>query len=284
MKVFMRAEDIRPPRKMPLLTAILWSDFDAVRVAVADGADLEKQDPEGATPLLFASEKNSSPEISGFLIEQGACLTAASAHNASVLHGFARAGWLSLTEKAIQAGCVVDQVDSYGNSPLSLACKNAHAEVVKLLLRCGADPSRDLWNGMTIVHEATEPVLDALIEAGISMDVASNSGLTALMYQAGQGAIARCAALIARGADVHAVDQEGTPALLYALKADKSDVFLLLLKAGAGQRFDERFDYNLADAVRGASSEIQASYAAFLAKSAMENAIKRAPGSNLQRP
>src|SRR5207253_1097924 len=85
-------------------------------------------------------------------------------------------------------GAEVDAVDNYGRTPLHMAARYGRTETVRMLLDCGADPSRineDLWlrvaneenrnelfGSYNLVWGLLERVLDAGLEATGSADPA----------------------------------------------------------------------------------------------------------------
>lgn len=113
------------------------------------------------------------------------------------------------TAKAAQLiarGEDVNTLDRYGSSPLMGYCRWADAEMVHFLL----------WHGA----KADEP--------------RSPKGRTPLMITcAYYGGVSICAMLLDKGADVNAVANDGTTALMLAAQNAKIDVVELLLKRGA---------------------------------------------------
>ena len=76
------------------------------------------------------------------------------------------------------------------------------------------------------------PTTEVLVEAGADVNVGGGTG-TALMGVAFRGHHAIAQYLIDKGADVHAVNDQGMTALTFARMGGKPDVEKLLIAAGA---------------------------------------------------
>lgn len=57
----------------------------------------------------------------------------------SALHAAAAGGYLILVHVLTQAGSQLDQLDKEQNSPLILAIENGHHDIVKYLVKAGAN-------------------------------------------------------------------------------------------------------------------------------------------------
>src|SRR6201999_4407432 len=107
------------------------------------------------------------------------------------------------------AGADAKLANRYGVTPLSLACTNGDADLVKTLLKAGADPNTTIpSSGETVLMTAsrtgkTEPVR-ALIEAGARVDATDRKGQTALMWAADEDHAEVITLLVQSGADLHA--------------------------------------------------------------------------------
>lgn len=104
-----------------------------------------------------------------------------------------------------------------GWAPLHLAARRSSPEVVRALLRAGADlDRRDERNGWTpllhAIHMRNRPAARELLEAGAEVDRRSESGVTPLFMAAGYGMEGVVRQLLERGADPRA-ETDGLNAL-----------------------------------------------------------------------
>lgn len=200
----------------PLVDAAAGGDHDRVRALLAEGADVNERQGDGATALHWA-----------------------------VHHGDA-----TLVSTLLAAGATVDASNDLGVAPLLMAASTGDVEIVRRLLDAGADPNggapdrerplmRAAWVGGV-------PVVEALLDAG-----ADPNGLeparrqTALMWAVAERHPAVVQVLVDRGADVHAAtvshltgraatrDVIGYTPLLFAARVGDLASARILLDAGA---------------------------------------------------
>lgn len=108
-----------------------------------------------------------------------------------------------------------------GLTPLTQSSFYGHVEVVRLLLRAGADLNRASKDGLTALTQACVKgqieVLDFLLSKGADVNSRSVTSFTPLMWTAAVGQTNRktvTARLIAAGANVDARDERGRTALM----------------------------------------------------------------------
>jgi ankyrin repeat protein len=122
------------------------------------------------------------------------------------------------------------------STPLYEAALEGHFEVVKLLLKAGADAACTTNNGWTALHVAAyqgrEKAALLLLQHGAEVSAAHDDGGTPLHYAAAGGHEAVVQLLIAHGADVSAENNDGgTPLNLAQSRGHQEVVRLLLLEA-----------------------------------------------------
>ena len=137
----------------------------------------------------------------------------------------------------------LDAADQFRTTPFLLAAREGKLEMAKFLLEKGAELRTIGNDGFTALHEAADRghvgIVEFLIQCGLSVDSRENHDATPLLLcsqaefvsQERYAAVAR--ALLARGADVHAVTRQGQTALHRAAFSGHPQVMEVLLAAGA---------------------------------------------------
>jgi ankyrin repeat protein len=113
---------------------------------------------------------------------------------------------------------------------LNFASMHGHVEVVRMLLKRGADMSPSIEYGRTALYEAAwkghTPVVTLLMERGADPNVADRDGCTPLMQASSGGHVETVRALLEGGADPAVGDSH---ALYDAINGGKLEVVRLLL-------------------------------------------------------
>lgn len=187
-----------------LLAAAKAGDEAAVRVALADGADVTAPEKDGTTPLHWAVHAD-APAIVELLLTAGADATAR---------------------------------NRYGVPPIALAAVNGSAAVTRLLLTAGADPNTTLAQGETVLMTAARTGAPGVVEAMLAAGADPNAtemwrGQTALMWAAAEGHADVIPTLIGHGAALTARSTKGWTALLFAVRQGHLVSVQTLLDAGA---------------------------------------------------
>ncbi|KAI5998788.1 ankyrin repeat-containing domain protein [Pisolithus albus] len=122
---------------------------------VGAGADVNKRNDKGLSPLHYAASK-SRIDIGKFLIQRGADINARDKANQLPLHRAATTGstgFITLLLNPPQGSTVskprLNTGDRVGNTPLHLAMDSAHAQAAVLLIEAGADRSRTNLEDLT---------------------------------------------------------------------------------------------------------------------------------------
>ena len=138
----------------PLETALAARDCDGVRLAIADGADVNKPFGDGLTPLCRASALGewrilklliaANAEVDAAPVrEPGAAVSAVAEQvvdaGFAALHWAAREDKLECVRLLIEASATIDVRATDDITPFMMACKSGNHECAKLLHRAGAD-------------------------------------------------------------------------------------------------------------------------------------------------
>jgi ankyrin repeat protein len=200
----------------PLIDAVLYKRVDAVRALLERGARTTIRNHWQQSPLELAQADRADEVVA--LIEARDRADASQVREA-VLIAAIKAGNTSEVQRLIDAGASVEERmpfkgtpdDDY--TPLGVAAREGHADIVRILLEAGADPRRTtgMYRG-TPLHEASYfghlDVLKAFIElprrgggAAIELDAqGAYNGLTPLHDAVWHGHLDAARALVEAGA------------------------------------------------------------------------------------
>ena len=129
--------------------------------------------------------------------------------------------------------------DLYGDTPLHWAVRLGDYNIMRILIKHGADTSLMNNNGETPLYYAVKTqhyyALMMLIEVNADVNVANRDGITPLHLVASRGHTDAVEMLIEAGADLDAISPNGLTALHLAIRHGPraADTVQLLLDAGA---------------------------------------------------
>lgn len=209
--------------------AIICNNYNQVRQLLDAGADINKKDAEGYTPLLVAAAQRQD-RIAQLLIERGAELDIFSA----VLLGMAQEA-----EALLNQGIDVNlKNDKNGESLLHVAVGFGRLDVAEMLIARGADLNAVNRQDETPLILATQAgdikIVKLLINSGADLSLVDNFGEAAVHHLAESGDEDIALLLIGAGADINTVDEmENTP-LHYAARSHSPELIQVLIEHGAG--------------------------------------------------
>lgn len=122
------------------------------------------------------------------------------------IHSMARLGRYAEVAACLAAGADADAVSPRGSTPLMLACRAGHAEIVCLLLKAGADPNVRTAKGHTALRSAVDGrrigIVGVLLEHGADADPVDTHGHTPVQWAAMRGDVQIVGLLRTHGADM----------------------------------------------------------------------------------
>lgn len=149
-------------------------------------------------------------------------------------------GILRETAHCVDLNCRNESDDT----PLIVAARNGHDELVRFLMEEGADidSTNRSGNDALIVaseHSGNVAVLELLLDAGAVIDRKNEMGRTALIEAASIGDLQNVAVLLQRHPDLDAVSREEETALTFAIVNEYPDVVKALIEAGAEVNWED---------------------------------------------
>jgi ankyrin repeat protein len=169
-------------RTTALHTAVEHEQKAMVTLLLAYGAPMNEQNRYGDTPLHCAI-LTGSPDLVVCLLDHGASARITNPHSMTSLHFAAKHGHTEIAALLLAYDeDIVDAPDSFGHTPLQYAVYGGSPKIVNTLLSYGADP------GVTLFERNCE---------------------TPLHFAASQGDVKTVEYLVAHGASVTALDDNG---------------------------------------------------------------------------
>ncbi len=186
-----------------LLYAADAGEIEQVRVALLKGAPVDFTTPEGVTALMYASAAG-YVDVANLLIEMGADVNAKPFNSR--------------------------------RSALVAAVENGQVEVAELLIRNGAELTYIDNSGASLLHIAAGSMVwemtDLLLYYEFPAEIIDVWKRTPLHYASFYGFDANVRVLLANGANVNSVDDEGNAAIHYAVSNNYLKVLKELVKHG----------------------------------------------------
>lgn len=191
--------------KTPLHLAAIGGHEETMRLLLAEGASIETCNNAGRNVLHFAAG-NGHEKIVEWLLDD---------HHANIDAKTHDYGWTSLLDTAA----------------------NGHLNVVKLLIKRGADPRAAIRTGLTALHLTAmhkhPEIAELLVTHGADVNAVEVEGWTVLHCAILNQQKSTIDLLLARGADVNSSTKDVNPPLHTAVKKEDSVTVQLLLDNGA---------------------------------------------------
>jgi ankyrin repeat protein len=214
----------------PLHWAALSGYNDIVRKLVKRGAKVNVQNSIDETPILWALNEGHRGTAD--------LLKSLGAHYDMRLHEAAKHGDSASVERLLKnSPALLETRDPKGYTPLLLASQECHLEVVRLLLRRGANPNYWAGKRYTALYLAAGSlkkdaplVVKALLDGHAKIDARDYDCDTPILNAAQRGRIETVNFLVVRGASVNDRGGEWHTPLTHAIMAGRSDMVEFLIK------------------------------------------------------
>ncbi|MDE2603563.1 MAG: ankyrin repeat domain-containing protein [Bradyrhizobium sp.] len=166
------------------------NDVVTIGKLLAEGAEIDARDSDGATALLVATHRNAI-EAAKALIEAGADVNARDRINDSpYLYAGAR-GHLEILRMTLRHGADLKSTNRFGGTALIPAAERGHVETVRTLIEAGVDVDHVNHLAWTALLEAVilgdggerhQGIVDLLVKAGADVNLADGAGVTPLQH------------------------------------------------------------------------------------------------------
>jgi ankyrin repeat protein len=239
-----------------LADRIQSGDRNAALAMIASGADVNKAQPDGTTPLHWAAYRVDR-ELVQTLLKKGAKADVANRYGASPLAEAARVANVDLVGMLLEAGANANGSNEDGQTALMLAARTGNVAVAELLVKHGADVNqrerfKDQSAVMWAAGENRPEMVAFLVSKGADLSIRAKStdwptqisneprvqyrptgGLTPLLYAARAGCMGCVKTMLDAGADVDRPNPDGMTPMMMALDNGNPAVARYLLDHGA---------------------------------------------------
>lgn len=225
-------------KSQDIFEAAEQGDVERIRILLAANPELVNAvDPWKRPPLLLAA-RGVHFEAIKLLVDKGADVNAdAGGSGTTALHSAAYRGHRQAAAYLLEKGADINAVDNTGNTPLSYAITAGHKETAALLESRGGGVPLKGESAKRLLHGAAsrghKALVDYMMTKKVSLDSENGNGGT-LLHSVCSGGIADLAGkLVSLGFDADKKDRYGLSPLHYAAENGHRAAAESLLEAGA---------------------------------------------------
>lgn len=223
-----------------LADAVERRDVPRIDALLATDATLVKRIPGTGLSAIQLAAESGAADLVQRLLTAGAPPDLRSRDGFTALHYAAGENRAAVVELLIAAQASVNAAsDVHRLTPLHLAAKRGHLDMVRTLIGHGADLEAQTDDGWTPLHESIEAsdwIVEALLKAGANANASTVAGYTPLHRAALMDKTAAVALLLDARATIGSADREGVTALHFAASRAGARTIDLLLRMGADPR------------------------------------------------
>ena len=221
----------------PLHSAAEGGNEVIIETLLSSGLDIDSRGNDGTTPLMVAAAKGQEKTVN-LLLSKGADPHLRNFMGRNLLHAAAEGGNSSIMRSMLSYDIDINSKDDESSvTPLMIAVKRNHVEVVKYLLQKGADISLTTEsNKRNALHIASQygsvEAMEMLLSYDLRPDSRDVEGNTPLACAAASGQIEAVNCLLKHGADPFLKGKHGRSLLHFAAQSDNVIIIETMLSKG----------------------------------------------------
>ena len=176
-------------RRSPVFIAATYNHLDIVKYLVSLGVNLNKK-AIASDPILYPVMTNDNVELIDFLCRQKININDENEEGYTALHKAAKKGYFEIVKCLLKYGADINHRAYIDNdkTPLDCSIQKGNIQIVKYLIEHGAKYNKKDPNG-TLLHSACRcgdlPIVKYLCSLGFDPASRDKSGKTAFLYSAG---------------------------------------------------------------------------------------------------
>ena len=220
-----------------LQSALTWAAdngyLSACRLLLEHGARLNEEVDDDA---LYLAAANGHAEICELLIEEGANDDQKSEIRNSNLSNLAKEGKLKGCKILLSLGADINYVNNSGESILCSAAASGNLKLVTYLWNQGVSANGVTWATSPMIMATNEQNLEIVkffLAQGVSADLTSGNGETALLHACKQDLVEITTLLLEAGADPNLFHPNFDVPLVFAARSGSIEIIKQLLSFGA---------------------------------------------------
>jgi len=189
---------------------ILKKKLDLLIILVAHGLDINFEDKNGNTPLIYAIQAREC-QIVDYLFKCGASIYGVN-HKMEIIRDIINDGRLDLLKILVTHHLDILQEDNNKQTFLSYAFSSSQPTIVSYLIHCGADIQslvNDINTIIMVIYNRSLELLKILVNHHLNVNIKDEKGNTPLVYAIKALDEQIVDYLIECGANIHNVNNEG---------------------------------------------------------------------------
>ncbi|MHB1458026.1 MAG: Imm53 family immunity protein [Armatimonadota bacterium] len=223
------ARSTRTGMRSPIFRAV--NDVTMTSLLLRHGASVCVEDNQRRMPLHAAIEIGSGIDVVRLLLDAGADSNVIDDKGISPLYLTCEQGYTDIAGLLIEVGADIDQRDHEGISPVEIAINTRHVDIAEFLIKKGCEVFVKR-GGFGLMHASASignvKLGRILIDKGVPLDDAGNSGRTPLHLAAQNGHLGFCRFLLKHGVRVSIEDKAGFTPLELATQGGHREIIELL--------------------------------------------------------
>jgi len=169
----------------PLMLAIKNENIKIIKYLIEYGANINKRNKNGYTPLIVAIKKKKNNDIVKYLIDNGADVNQRTVNGDSPLMEACKKRNKPVIKYLIKNGAEINIENKEGETPLTISIVNNDMNIAKYLIKHGADIHKRNKDGITpsdiLCYDGKKSVAKFLIDNGLDICIGYQNDNTLLI-------------------------------------------------------------------------------------------------------